>query len=186
VRLRACQIGRVHYDLSTMKLSAKLEKALNDQITLEFSSAYAYLGMAAYFEHTAFTGFGKWMELQGKEELEHARKFFRYLLDRGGKVGLQAIPQPLGEYQSPLDAFRASLAHEQKVSAAICAIYELALAEKDYATLSFLKWFLDEQVEEEKNVSEIVAKLELVGDNRNGLYQIDKYAAKRAQGQGAG
>jgi ferritin len=163
-----------------MKLSNKLEKALNDQINLEFVSAFAYLGMAAYFEHTAFTGFGKWMQLQSNEELVHAHRFFKYVVDRGGKVMLEAIPQPKNNYKSPLEAFQVSLGHEQKVSAAICAIYELATAEKDYATLSFLKWFLDEQVEEEKNVSEILAKLELIGDNRNGLFYMDKQAAKRA------
>jgi ferritin len=179
-----CALARPALDCmiaATMKLSGTLEKALNDQIALEFSSGYVYLGMSAYFEHTAFAGFGKWMELQGDEELGHARKFYRYLLDRGGKAQLQAIGQPQCDYKSPLEAFRASLAHEQRVSAAICGLYELASAEKDYATLSFLKWFLDEQVEEEKTVSEIVAQLELVGDNRNGLYQLDKHAGKRGQ-----
>jgi ferritin len=164
-----------------MKLSNKLEKALNDQINLEFCSAYAYLGMAAYFDQTAFTGFGKWMQLQSSEELGHANRFFKYVVERGGKVTLQAIPEPKCDYKSPLEAFKASLGHEQKVSAAICAIYELASMEKDYATLSFLKWFLDEQVEEEKSVCEVIAKLELVGDNRNGLFQIDHQAAKRAE-----
>jgi ferritin len=164
-----------------MKLSSKLEKVLNDQINLEFCSAYAYLGMAAYFERTAFTGFGKWMELQSREELGHANRFFRYIVERGGKVTLQAIPEPKCDYKSPLDVFKASLGHEQKVSASICAIYELAVAEKDFATLSFLKWFLDEQVEEEKNVGEILAQLELVGDNRSGLYQIDLQAGRRAE-----
>ena len=163
-----------------MKLTAKLERALNDQITLEFASAYAYLGMAAYFEHTAFSGFAKWMKLQGREELGHADKFFSYVVDRGGKVSLKALDEPKAEFTSPIDAFHASLVHEQKVSASICAIYELATAEKDFATLSFLKWFLDEQVEEEKTVQDIILKLELVGENRNGLYQVDKFAAKRA------
>lgn len=164
-----------------MKLSAKLERALNEQIALEFASAYAYLGMAAYFEHTAFSGFAKWMKLQGQEELSHAGKFFNYVVDRGGKVSLKALDEPKGVFKSPLDAFQASLAHEQSVSASICAIFELATSEKDFATLSFLKWFLDEQVEEEKTVHDIILKLELVGDNRNGLYQVDKHAAKRAE-----
>jgi len=164
-----------------MKLSSKLEKVLNDQINLELSSAYAYLGMAAYFERTPFTGFAKWMELQSKEELGHADRFFKYIVERGGKVTLQAIPEPKCEYKSPLDAFKASLGHEQKVSASICAIYELAAGEKDFATQSFLKWFLDEQVEEERNVGDMLAKLELVGDNASGLYQIDRQAAARAE-----
>ena len=164
-----------------MKLSNKLEKVLNDQINLELCSAYAYFGMAAYFERTAFTGFGKWMELQSKEELSHASRFFKYIVERGGKVTLQAIPEPKGDYKSPHDVFKVSLGHEQRVSAAICAIYELAAAEKDYATLSFLKWFLDEQVEEERNVGDILAKLELVGDSHSGLYQVDQHAARRAE-----
>jgi ferritin len=164
-----------------MKLSTKLETALNDQLNLELASAYAYLGMAAYFQQTPFTGFEKWMELQSQEELGHAHKFFTYLGERGGKVKLQAVSEPKGDYKSALEAFQVSLGHEQKVSAAICEIYELALKEKDFATLSFLKWFLDEQVEEEKSVGDMVAKLELVGDNRNGLFHLDKLAAKRAE-----
>ncbi len=164
-----------------MKLSSKLERLLNDQINLELCSAYAYFGMAAYFEHTAFTGFGKWMEIQSREELGHAHRFFEYLVERGGRITLEAIPEPKYDFKSPLDAFKASLGHEQKVSAAICAIYEAASGEKDYATLSFLKWFLDEQVEEEKNVGEILAKLELVGDHLSALYQIDQQAGRRAE-----
>ncbi len=164
-----------------MKLSSKLERLLNDQINLELCSAYAYFGMAAYFEHTAFTGFGKWMEIQSREELGHAHRFFEYLVERGGRITLEAIPEPKYDFKSPLDAFKTSLGHEQKVSAAICAIYEAASGEKDYATLSFLKWFLDEQVEEEKNVGEILAKLELVGDHLSALYQIDQQAGRRAE-----
>jgi ferritin len=162
-----------------MKLSTKLETSLNNQLNLELVSAYAYLGMAAYFQQSAFTGFARWMELQSQEEMLHAGKFFKYIGERNGKVALQAIPEPKCDYKSALQAFQTSLGHEQKVSAAICGIYEVALADKDYATLSFLKWFLDEQVEEEKSVGEMVAKLELVGDNRNGLFHLDKLAAKR-------
>ncbi len=164
-----------------MKLSTKLEKALNNQINLEFNSAYAYLGMAAYFEHANLTGFAKWMKVQSTEELGHANKFFDYVVERGGRVGLQTIEEPKTDYKSALEAFKASLGHEQKVSASICAIYELASSERDFATLSFLKWFLDEQVEEEKNVSEMLAKLEMIGDNRNGLFHLDRHAGKRGE-----
>jgi ferritin len=167
-----------------MKLSNKLAKALNDQINLELCSAYAYLGMAAYFDQTAFSGFGKWMHLQSKEEIGHADRFFKYIVERGGKVTLEAISAPKCDFKSPLEAFKASLGHEQRVSAAICAIYEQAGAEKDYPTLSFLKWFLDEQVEEEKNVGDMLAKLELVGESPNGLFHLDKLAAKRGEEQG--
>lgn len=164
-----------------MKLSAKIEKALNDQLNLELTSAYAYLAMAAYFQQTPFSGFASWMELQSKEEREHAHKFYEYINDRNGKVKLHAIPEPKSDYASATEVFKASLGHEQKVSAAILGIYELASAEKDYPTMSFLKWFLDEQVEEEKTVTDMLDKLELIGDNRNGLFHLDHRAAKRAE-----
>jgi len=164
-----------------MKLSTKLEKVLNDQINLELCSAYAYLGMAAYFETTPFTGFAAWMRVQSREEIGHANRFFKYIVERGGKVTLGALAAPKMDYKSPLEVFKASLGHEQKVSAAICAIYEQAAAEKDYPTLSFLKWFLDEQVEEERNVTEMLARLELANDNRGALYQLDAQAGRRAE-----
>lgn len=162
-----------------MKLSPQLENALNDQLNLELSSSYIYMGMSAHFASTPYEGFAKWMQVQTKEESEHAEKFFKYIVDRGGKVTLKAIAEPKSTYDTPLAVFKASLAHEQHVSAAISKIYELALNEKDFATLSFLQWFLSEQVEEEKNVSELIAKLEMVGDNRNGIFQVDKIAGKR-------
>jgi ferritin len=164
-----------------MKLPTPVESALNDQINLELSSAYVYYGMAAYFQQTPYAGFARWMEVQAREELEHAHKIFAYVGERNGRVTLQAVAQPKTDYQSPLEAFRISLAHEQKVSAAICALYELAGAQKDYPTQSLLKWFLDEQVEEEKNVGDVLAQLEMVGENRNGLFQIDHHAGKRAE-----
>lgn len=167
-----------------MKLTAQLEQALNDQINLEFASFYAYLAMAAHFEQTPYTGMAQWMRLQSEEELIHAKKFFAYVVQRGGRVALQPIAQPRTDFPAPIDAFRASLAHEQKVSAAICALYELASAERDYPTHSFLEWFLDEQVEEEKLVGDFIAKLELIGDNRNGLFHMDKLAAKRVASAG--
>ncbi len=162
-----------------MHLDTGLAQAINAQVNLELASAYAYLGMAAYFEHEGLRGFSAWMRLQGKEELGHADKFFNYLMDRGGRVQLTSIPAPQLEYTSPLAAFEASLAHEQKVSAAICALYEQAQAQRDYPTLSFLKWFLDEQVEEEKTVGDMIVRLRLIGDSKAGLFQLDTEAARR-------
>jgi ferritin len=164
-----------------MQLAAAVGDALNQQINLEFSSAYAYLGMAAYFEHEGLPGFGAWMRLQGQEELGHARKFFEYLVDRGGRVELKAISAPSVQFASPLAVFETSLAHEQKVSAAINALYELALSGKDFATVSFLKWFLDEQVEEEKTASDMIARLRLAGESAAGLIQVDRVAAARVE-----
>jgi ferritin len=164
-----------------MKLSNTIEKALNDQLNLELSSAYAYLGMAGYFEGTPFKGFASWMKIQSGEEMEHAKKFFEYVADRNGTISLQRIEAPKCDFKSTLEAFQASLGHEQRVSASISSIYDLANAEKDYATAAFLKWFLDEQVEEEKNVSDMVDMLVLIGDNKNGLFHLDHRAAKRGK-----
>lgn len=164
-----------------MKLSSKLEQALNNQLNLEFSSAYIYLAMAAYFEQTPFSGFARWMAVQYSEELGHAQKFFKYISERNAKIKLEAVAEPKSDYKSPLEVYQVSLAHEQKVSASISALYALAGEEKDFATQSFLRWFLDEQVEEEKNVGDLVTKLELVGDNRNGTFQLDHHAGKRGQ-----
>lgn len=164
-----------------MQLDSAVAGALNQQINLEFSSAYAYLGMAAYFEHRGLPGFAGWMRLQGKEELGHAAKFFEYLLARGGRVDLAAIAAPPTAYASPRAAFEASLKHEQGVSASICRLYELAHGAKDYATLSFLKWFLDEQVEEEKTVTDLLDKLQLAGESPAGLFQLDRELARRTE-----
>jgi ferritin len=139
--------------------------------------------MAAYFETTPFTGFASWMKTQSGEEIEHANKFYDYLAERNGKIKLQPIPAAKCDYKTALEAFQTSLGHEQKVSAAILTIYELAQSEKDFATLSFLKWFLDEQVEEEKNVGDMLAKVEMIGDNRNGLFHLDHQAGKRAKAE---
>jgi ferritin len=164
-----------------MQLSPKIEKALNNQFNLEFASAYVYLGMAAYFEQTPFAGFASWMSVQYREELEHAQKFFKYVNERNGKVVLEAVAQPKSEYKSPVEAFQISLGHEQKVSASILALYELAGEEKDFTTQSFLRWFLDEQLEEEKNVGALVVKLKLIGENINGAFALDHQAGKRGQ-----
>ena len=163
-----------------MKLRAEIEKALNDQVNLELTSAYAYLAMAAYFESISYPGFSMWMRLQGNEELGHAQKIFQYIFDREGKLSLKAIPEPHLAFRSPLEVFEKSLGHEQKVSDAILKIYELADDLKDYPTQSFLKWFLDEQVEEEKTVSDFIGQLRAVGDSPSGILQLDREAARRS------
>lgn len=165
-----------------MHLDPAISQALNSQVNLELSSAYAYFGMSAYFEHEGLSGFAAWMRLQGQEELGHANKFFGYLLDRGGKASLGTIAAPAMNFENTLAAFEASLAHEQTVSAAICHIYEQAQSAKDFATVAFLKWFLDEQVEEERTVTDMIAKLRLIGTSNAGLFQLDREAARRADG----
>ncbi|ACL26644.1 ferritin [Chloroflexus aggregans] len=160
-------------------LSEKILQALNRQITYEYAASYTYLATAAYFESLSLTGFAHWFRVQSEEEREHALRFFDYVNDRGGRVMLGAIDEPQNEFASPLDAFEYALAHEQRVTASINAIYALAAQENDYATMSMLKWFIDEQVEEEKSVDEIIRHLKLVGDDGVGLLLLDRQLAER-------
>ena len=163
-----------------MNISDKMQDALNRQINMEQASAHAYLAMAAWFESRSLNGFGHWMRLQSQEETEHAMKFLDYLQDRGGNVRLRAIPEPVDAFDSPLHAFEASLDQERKVTASIHQLYELAHVEKDFATVSMLKWFVDEQVEEENAAGEMVDRLKLAGDQPNALLLLDSMAAKRS------
>ncbi|HBE94580.1 MAG TPA: ferritin [Desulfovibrio sp.] len=159
-------------------LSKKMEKAINDQITWEFYSAYIYLAMAGWFQEQGLPGFGNWMEVQYQEEVFHATKMFHYVLEAGGSVDLGAIAKPKVRWKKPVDAFQEALAHEQGVTARINALVDLAQKEKDHATNNFYQWFVSEQVEEEANVTDILGKLKLVGDG-GALFMLDKDLAAR-------
>ncbi len=156
-----------------------LQEALNDQIRREFYAAYLYLSMAAYFEAMNLPGFAHWMRHQSEEEVEHAMRLFDFVNDRGGRVILQAIEQPPAEFESPLAAFEAALAHEQRVTRHINDIYELAVRENDYPTQVELHWFITEQVEEERTAAQIVEQLRMVGDQPVGLLMMDKMLGER-------
>ena len=165
-----------------MKLPKSLHEALLDQIKNEFQAHYNYLGMSAHFEQTAYDGFAKWMALQSAEEYTHAMKIYAYLRDRNMPITLEAISAPKCAYGArPLDVFKTSLKQEQGVTKCINDLYELALKEKDYATLEFLAWFLKEQVEEENTVSDIIDRLELAGDDAGALLRLDAEAGRRAE-----
>ena len=160
-------------------LSEKMQEALNIQINKEIYSAYLYLSMAAYCESINLKGFASWMTVQVQEELSHAQKFFNYLPERGAKVILQPIDGPQIEWDSTLAVFEHVYEHEQLVTSLINGLVKLARAEDDYATESFLKWFIDEQVEEEASASEVVEKLKLAGDRGGGLFMLDRELGTR-------
>ena len=147
-------------------LSKKIEEALNAQVNAEFWSAYLYLSMSTNFAVKGNPGFANWFETQFKEEQDHALIFTKYILSRGGKVTLAPIAEVKTEWNTPLSAFEDTLAHEQKVTSMINDLYALATAEKDYATQSMLKWFIDEQVEEENNFNALLKKVRRAGDNQ--------------------
>jgi ferritin len=162
-----------------MALNKKVEEEINKQINAELHSAYLYLSMSAYFEAQGLAGFANWMKIQWQEEITHAMKFFDYVNDRGGRVLLQPIAAVEQQWDRPLQAFEATLEHEQKVTSLINNLYEVALDAKDHATASMLKWFIDEQVEEEANAQEIIDNLRMVEGKGNGLFMIDREMKQR-------
>jgi ferritin len=163
----------------TTMLAKTMQDALNEQIQKEYHSSYLYLAMAAYCEASNLPGSAQWMRIQSQEELAHAMKLFEHMVDRGGRVTLQAIPQPLAEYKSALDVFENVLAHEQLVTASIHKLYALALKENDYPGQVMLQWFVTEQVEEEKNAGQVVEQLKAIGESKNGLFMVDRGLGKR-------
>jgi ferritin len=160
-------------------ISKAMQEAINDQINKELYSSYLYLSMAAYFEDKNLPGFGQWMHVQDGEERGHAMKLYGHLIDRGGRVMLKAIAAPETEWKSSLEAFKVVQEHEAKVTASINALYELALKEKDYPAQVLLQWFITEQVEEEKNATEIVKQLELIDAKGTAVLMIDHRLGKR-------
>lgn len=160
-------------------LSEKIQVALNEQINAELWSAYLYLSMSAYFAADGKPGFANWMNIQFKEEQDHALKIFNFIISRGGKVTLKPVAEVKTDWKSPLDAFEDTLRHEQVVTGLINELYALAVAEKDYATQTMLSWFVNEQVEEEETAQGIIDALKMIKDNGFGIYTLDKELAAR-------
>lgn len=154
-----------------------VQAGFNAQITMELSAFYTYLSMAAWFEAEALPGFAAWMRHHAEEEMVHAMKLFDFVNLRRGRVQLAALAGPKTEWPSPLAAFEDAFGHERKVSQAIDALVDLAESEHDRAAISFLQWFVDEQVEEEEVVDTAIQKLRRIGDFGPGLYLLDRELA---------
>ena len=162
-----------------MALTRNMEDALNEHINQEFYASYLYLSMSAYCESINLPGFAHWMRIQSQEEYAHALKLFDFVNDRDGRVNLHPIRQPDIEFQSPLDLMQQTLEHERGVSHLINGLYQVAIKEEDYATQVHLQWFITEQVEEEKTVSDLVEQLKLIGNQGDALLLLDRELAKR-------
>ncbi len=160
-------------------LGEKMQDALNKQLNNEIYSAYLYMSMSAYSTFIGLKGFANWFMVQYQEEMTHAMKIYNYINDQGGQVKLMALAQPMTEFESPLDMFEKTLEHEKFITKCINELVDLAISEKDHATNIFLQWFVTEQIEEEGNDNDIIAKLKLIGDNGNGLLMLDKELATR-------
>jgi len=124
-------------------------------------------------------GFANWTRIQYEEEVTHALKIMDFINERGGRVKLEALDKPQFEWDTLLEMFEDVLEHEKFITKSINELVELAMEEKDYATNSMLQWYVDEQVEEEANASEILEKLEMIGDNNSGIFMLDSKLADR-------
>lgn len=162
-----------------MRVSEKVVKALIDQYNFELQSGYEYLGMVHYLTDSDWEGFSHFMNLQAKEEYEHAEKFQKFIESIDGRVELYQLEKPKKEYDSIIDVFKTALEHEKLVTSKIEDIYELALEEKNYVVMEFLDWFLAEQVEEEDTMRNICSQLEKIGDSYAGLHIYDLELGKR-------
>lgn len=161
-------------------ISKKLAARINLQINRETYSAYLYMAMSAKMSDDGYTGIAKWFMTQYHEEMFHSMKFFQYLIDQGAKPVLEKLDKPEVKAKTIKEIFEATLEHEKFVTASIRELLELAIAEKDYASENLVRWYIDEQAEEEKNVNEILRNLDLLGDSKQGLFMLNIELGKRA------
>lgn len=162
-----------------MAISKKVQEALNDQINAELFSEYLYLAMSAFLEESNLGGMAKWMRIQSGEERKHAMKIYDHIHERLGEVSLGAIEKPRAGWKSARAAFEDALKHERYISSRIHDLLALARRENDAAVENLMRWFVDEQVEEERQADEIVRKFEMIGDDPRGLYLLDKELGAR-------
>ena len=156
-----------------MKLSKKLEKALNDQIKKEYEASYVYNGMRIYLDDANLKGASSWMLKQTQEELEHAEAFVQFVKSLDGQVKLEDIKAQKTEYAGLLEVLEAAYEHEQMITKSIQDLLELAISEKNYAAENFLRKFVDEQVEEEDNFRDLIELVKFVGKDKAGLLKVD-------------
>lgn len=161
-------------------ISKVISDALKNQMKNELESSYLYLSMSAWSASKGLKGFANWFYVQAKEEMTHFLKFYHYLLDQGEKIELPAVAKPKNDFASPLNLMEETLKHEQFITKCINELTELAVNNKDYATNTFLQWFISEQVEEEATVTEILDKLRLIGDSGSGIFMIDQELSQRS------
>jgi len=160
-------------------MNEKVLKALNDQVNMEIYSAYLYYAMAGYFMSINLTGFANWLHAQTMEELFHAFKFYAFINEKRARSLMQPVEGPPNEWPSPIAAFEDALAHEMKVTASINSIMELAVKEKEHATVNFLQWFISEQVEEEANVDGVLQNLKMAAGAGPAMMMLDREMSVR-------
>jgi ferritin len=161
-------------------ISKKVEKAINDQIKKEEYSSRLYLAMASWCHSNGYPGAAAFLYTHADEERMHQLKFVHYLNDRGGYSILQEIEQPPFKFDTLQKMFQEVLKHEEFITASINELYHLCTTEKDYTTANYLQWFINEQLEEENLVKGILDTMVLAGNDKSGLYHIDKELGAKA------
>jgi ferritin len=160
-------------------LSEKLVEKINKQINYEFFSEHVYLAMSAYCADQDLEGFANFFRVQAEEERFHAMKLFDYVIEMNERVRITHCPEPRNNYNSVIEAVKAGLEHEKSNTRNIYEIADVATDERNHATISFLKWFIDEQVEEEALMNSLIKKLERIGNDSAALYMLDAELATR-------
>lgn len=160
-------------------MEKKVYELINDQINKELYSAYLYLSFADYYADAGLDGYANFYEIQAQEERDHALIFRKYLLANGEKIKLQAIAQPDKTFDNYLAPLEAALEHEQYVTSLINGIYAAADEAKDYRTMQFLNWFIEEQTEEEETARDMIDKMKLFGSDARSLYELNQELAGR-------
>ncbi len=154
-------------------MNKEISVMLNEQINREMFSAYLYLAISSYYEEKGLDGFSNWFEIQAKEEMDHAMKFYRYMHDNGLAVELKQIAQPDASFKNLVEPLDASLSHEKFITGSINGIYTAAQNAGDYRTMQFLAWFVAEQGEEEKNAGDLITRMKLFGEDSRSLYMLN-------------
>ena len=162
-----------------MMIASPIVEKLNEQVANEFHAAHNYMAMACRFDEMGLKTLAQWFFRQGEEERNHGKRILDYLLGVGADVKLKAIPEPVGELSSTVAIVQTALSQEEAVTAQIHAIVALAEEHKDYATRSFLTWFIDEQVEEVASMTELLALVKMAGEHQ--LLQVEARVAKMLQ-----
>ncbi len=160
-------------------ISDKVNEIINEQINKEFYSGYLYLSMSAHMKELGLFGFSSWLKHQAKEEVEHGLKLFDYLISRNSFVTLKQIRTPEFEFHGIISVFNEIYEHEKCITESVMKVAKQAEEECDRTTLSFIDWFINEQIEEEQNVKDIIKRLELFGEDKVALYLMDKELGER-------
>ncbi|BCS54192.1 ferritin [Geobacter sp. SVR] len=160
-------------------ISKKMADAINKHMNLELHSAHLYLSMSSCANALGLKGAATWFSVQYREEMAHFFKFYTYLIDQGENIELLAGKAVPNQYKTLLEMVEKTLVHEQLITKCINDLSEQAVKEKDHATQIFLQWFVTEQIEEENNDRDLIAKLKMVGDNGYGILMIDAEMGQR-------